>query len=303
MLRCIAFLLAAAVLLGCETTVEVEAPDYETVQVVEGTVTSDALSMDVSTSTSAFSQGGFNATLNADVTVTTDQGTWTVPYVDSTGSYVAPSDFAITPGTAFELRSETGGYAPAIVRDTVPPMPSASVTLGEFRETREYAVPLRTIRITIDDPAGPNFYALHLIQELILRNDEMNVVDVRRRGLYYESNSAPLITSTQPEDFEDAGQFYGNSAYFDDALFDGTSTEIVVEIPWSTQSSDGIERKLTAEVTAVSRASFTYRNDVLRHDRTSENPFSEPVVVEGNVDGGEGMVGGFTTREIVLLGN
>ena len=303
MLRCIAILLTVAVLLGCETTVEVEAPDYEPVQVIEGTVTSDALTIDASGSTSAFSQTGFNAIRDAEVTVTTDQGTWTIPYVDSTGTYVAPSDFAITPGSAFELRSEADGYAPAVVRDTVPPMPSATVELGAFRETDDYVAPLRTIRITIDDPAGPNFYALHLIQELILRDESMDVVDVRRRGLYYESNSAPLITSTQPEDFEDAGRFYGNSAYFDDTLFDGTSTEIVVEIPWSTQSSDGIERKVTAEVTAVSRASFTYRNEVLDHDRSSENPFSEPVVVRGNVDGGEGLVGGFTTREIVLLGN
>lgn len=291
--------LLAVLMLGCETTIEVDAPAYSPELVLEGTATTNALRVDVSQTSSAFSRGSYLETIrDANITATTDRGTWSLPYVDSLGLYVAPDDFEASPETPFQVRADADGFAPASARDTIPPAPVASIELGGISETSEYSFPTRTIRITLTDPSGPNYYALHVIGKETVRDENGDVIFTDRRAIGYESTAPPIVTSAPPQGLSDTGTFSGIGVYFDDALFDGTTTSLSIDVPLWFPDDTGGRRTIEyfVEVSAVSSAMFTYERDVEAHSETSENPFAEPTVVEGNVDGGQGVVGGFFMR-------
>ncbi len=139
----------------------------------------------------------------------------------------------------------------------------------------------------LEDPAGrSDFYFLELYAE-----SGFFVGQVCYRNLEETFEGQPAF-------FPDFGQLpqYCGRVYFTDERFDGTAHEIRLLVPLE---EGGFEGPVTAGTTfrvvlgLLSEDLYRYELAERLQQDTEGNPFAQPVIVPGNVEGGFGILGGF----------
>jgi len=303
--RCLFALLLAVPVVGCDMTRTLDLDDrnHESRLVLQGQFRpAGPWTVRVSRSVGAFESGrvGDEQFSVTDATVAVFQndeklGTLTR---DTLNRYSTDA-FAPEPETDYRVRASAPELEPVEATDRVPSLPPTRLSLE--RDSTEDD-PRRTLRLTIEDPGGvQNDYRIVLAS--LAEQDSGSTI--RSRQFFRTQNRAILNEMGESFDVEGENTYSGSHAVFTDALFDGQTYTIDLEVQSRVRGPrDGSVRVRAYElqVQALSADTYTYLHTRRLAAETGNNPFASPVDAEGNVEGGYGLMGGInvdTLREVV----
>lgn len=147
-----------------------------------------------------------------------------------------------------------------------------------------------TIALQFKDPPGENnFY--HLTLYFI----EYNLVDYE--DTVFHPFRSPVNFTIQDAAAEETS--FGSGALFSDQYFDGQVHNVKL-----TYHTYGIKRHMQtffAELTSLTESAYLYKSSIEDYQAASGDPFSEPVLVYGNIENGLGIFAGYATTTDSLV--
>lgn len=195
--------------------------------------------------------------------------------------------------TTYTLRVSAPGYKDVIAQDVVPRSVAIrdieSIPLGfSPGANADEIVYHYSIRITFDDPAAfHNYYHLRFHQEIlrVLISEAGDTITIGKRRDQIGFGSA--INNNTITAYLDDG------VLFEDNTFNGR--RVTFSFPFETNVL--IDRELPGhlfvELRAASEAYYRFYSTVGRQQNSPGAPYSEPVIVFSNVEGGKGIFAGF----------
>jgi hypothetical protein len=220
------------------------------------------------------------------------------------GSYVSARGLRPEPGCTYTLRAEAPGLPPAEATTTLPAPPAFTVRFDGLGDpTPRGDRPVR-LTFTLDDPPGEHVYGLsvssrwsHGEESFSCRYPFLSAEPALREGL-------GDIDEAINVDFFDVGFDPGNGlraffgAYFRDDLFAGTAHAFTLDVLTESCGPPGVE--LSVAVTSLAEDYVRYQQTIALQSQTEGNPFSEPVRIHSNVEGGLGVFAGYTRSAVAV---
>ena len=277
----IAALLAATA--GCETIVDVDVGTRPAELVVTSLFTPDEpWRVLVQRTVGTQEVAAFPAVVeDAIVTIRGDDGSFVALSHKGGGFYHAGSFFPRA-GVTYTLHAAADGFRTVEAVDRLPA--SAVVTAVRVRARSDADQETKRIDIEIrDDGEVRNFYELSVL-------DDRQVYQVPFTLLNTELEDQ--IRSLDPGDlFEpELTTPYIYRALIRDDPFDGKTFTFRLE----TDDFPGIHGDATVYIRTVSEAYFLYRRTRLLQQAAEKNPFVEPVMIQSNIRGGQGVFAGYS---------
>ena len=282
----------AAVLLftltGCKNIVDVDVPTPPPTLALYGFVHPDApVQLDVyrtaemgeSTTTEAL------RLTDAEVTVAAAQQQEVLRYVPGKG--YAGSGLVTSPGQTYRVEVSRPGFETVRAETTIPARPQVQVQTRNLGLEDGYFI--FEITLTIDDPAGENYYRLGMFRSI--------PPERRTQGVAWEHVSftaSDVSLRTNPADvggqrLEEAPQSF-RIAYIGDAAFDGSAKQLRLLAQYRDFE---LPTHASLVVTSMGRDYFAYHRDLELQRRNLDDPFAEPVALFSNVEDGAGVFGSY----------
>ncbi len=178
---------------------------------------------------------------------------------------------------------------PSLVTEYVHPQP-VTIESFEFKLMGPGSYPGTNninFKVGFTDPPGNNYY------EVVIAGDTNTKPDVVEYGTYLG------LTFVDPAYKNNTASYYLLPAIFDDTYFNGQS--VVFEFESQVFSNPEIKRYFVY-LRTISKDLYWYlKTSTLQRD-TRDDPFSQPVKVENNIENGYGIFGGVTqTYRIVTI--
>ncbi|GAA4447774.1 hypothetical protein GCM10023189_04600 [Nibrella saemangeumensis] len=220
---------------------------------------------------------------NATVTLSDGSRSITIPYNTQDGAYTTSSrTFPIRAGQTYRLQVSTSDNRRVEAVCTVPrAIPIATALVDSAVSTRLFSNQREMVyytRLTWQDPAGEaNYYRV--------AGDVSYSIDPTRG-----TASEPL-------------SFGRSSLLVSDRNQDGqTISSSRGELPVTSQVPTTAVRQytITAHLLHTEKNYFDYHTTVIRQDQTGGNPFAEPVLISGNIEGGLGCFGAYSRATVTL---
>ncbi len=196
-------------------------------------------------------------------------------YDTNTGHYlgVLPAPLIVQPGT-YRLEASAPGFDPVWSEQVVGDAAEIREASFEYLGTVSDEGKVHAIRVTIDDPPGEHFYALDFFI------DTKGALPETENGfhLYVDSND-PIIEYGWEE----------NTMLTDDA-FDGKSYKVLLYSPihpFEHIEIDGTE--MLVQLKTLSPDKYYFERSRSIYTDAKDFPFTEPVVVHDNIQGGHGI--------------
>ncbi|MEM6325652.1 MAG: DUF4249 domain-containing protein [Bacteroidota bacterium] len=304
-----------ALLAGCETSVVIDAPELENALVVYAFPQADSVwSVRVGRTLplGAVINGDPLPSEVQDATVRLFEGEALLDELvfeaglRPPGRYVSRLGLRPTPGTTYRLEVTAPGLPMAVAETTLPLPPEVELTRNEWEQVTVFGDGSlegeRGIGITLTDLPGEDVYEM-----AILRQDRS---DMCPDGLCNEilngfrSSSPSLrdgydlldvdVTIEENEPF--------TFAVFRDALFEARRQRF--DLTFDLFIFNGFGSASTVEnqlfVARVSEPFAEYQKALQNQDLNEDNPFAEPTPLYSNVQGGHGVVGGFSAVRVPL---
>ena len=112
-------------------------------------------------------------------------------------------------------------------------------------------------------------------------------------------SSDPVLNwNTVPSEMSDVSP--NNYNVFDDELFNGKSYVLTFDVDMYNTSNVKSLDDYSVDVQAISKSMYLYYKTLDAQQWYGDSPFSEPVQLHTNVDGGAGIVGGLTSNLLKL---
>lgn len=270
--------LLVLVLGGCDftRTLDVNTQDHESKLVLQGQMQpQQPLRVAVSRSVGAFESGEvdddqFSVT---DATMTVFQGDQRLGTLsrDSLNRY-STEGISFTAGTSYTIQASAPGLDSVEVTDRIPVLPPTGLSLASTSADE------RTLRLTIEDaPSTANYYRIALWE--VTQNE---VGERFRSEAYFETTAQAIV---QEVGSQAAGRYDGHDAFFPDEIFDGDTYRIDLQVDRKTG-----RMAFVLLVYGFSADTYRYRRFEDRAEGAGEGPFAEPIDLEGNVEGGYGLI-------------
>lgn len=162
------------------------------------------------------------------------------------------------------------------------------------------------IFFTLSDPSGSeNFYMVEVFQSAGYYIDyvmDPSTGEFVQDTIYLDFAPQRLFLSTtdqvllsEADGFADGGELYGSTFFFSDRLFNGNTRRFQLRLDYYS----GIAN-LEIRLTSASQSYWRYRRTIDRYDYSTDDPFSEPVQIFTNIEGGLGIWAGFSTSSVVI---
>lgn len=272
--------LCAAVLLGCETTVEVDVAAHTPQLVVTGLIEPGRpwhVLVQRTAGTGETAPDLPVAVPDATVTIRADGGSEIVLRHRGGGFYHAAGPLPEA-GAVYHLQAAAEGFAPVQASTRLPaPAPVTAFRLD--------ATPAEhRAEITLADPGTTrDFYEVFVLDDARFYPVPFTVVN---------PELMPQLQALDVDDLFDperAGRPL-ERVLLHDGPFDGTrfTLRLAVESPWNAATA-------TVYVRAVSEAYYRYMRSIRLQKGAAHHPFIEPVAARSNIRGGQGVFAGFTT--------
>ena len=195
--------------------------------------------------------------------------------------------------TTYTLRVSAPGYKDVIAQDVVPRGVAIrdieSIPLGfSPGANADEIVYHYNIRITFDDPAAfRNYYHLRFHQEIlrVLISEAGDTITIGKRRDQIGFGSA--INNNTITAYLDDG------VLFEDNTFNGRRVTFSFPFEANVLINRELPGHLFVELRAVSEAYYRFYSTVGRQQNSPGAPYSEPVIVFSNVEGGKGIFAGF----------
>ncbi len=197
--------------------------------------------------------------------------------------------------TTYTIRVEAPGCEPAMAKSKIPASISlASASIADFalddgKEPDAFSASY-TLSLSFNDPSEEkNYYHLSLYQQI--HRYQIYEGDTLITGAYL------LSLKFNPQDNTNGriAHINGGLLVEDNDLNNGKA--ISFELPLKIQLKKGEELlgKLFLELRAVTEEYYLYFSSLSRQKHSPDSPFSEPVILFDNIDGGLGIFAGYNS--------
>jgi hypothetical protein len=306
------FLVLTSLLLlsSCEKPVDFNNIQTEQELVVISNFTNNrALQVVVTTTRSAFSTDSEESpyVTNAQVDLHLDDGTFVEslafiqPKSEEDVPYYSTYSFIPQPNEFYTLKVSAPGYKTISARSRIPsPIELIDVVMNNLR--KQAALSGSEVDITYDlditfqDPSEEeNFYHISLVQELeefqVLGGDTTSI-GIREEYLLFDPR----------ENTQQQVAHLGGGILLEDSHFNGKAYSLNLPVRFSYDASRYTLGQLIVELRVVSEEYYRYFSSLSRQYTSKGEPFSEPVVIFDNVEGGQGVFAGYSgSRDSLFL--
>lgn len=301
--------LALAFCAGCETIIDLDAPDYDLEVVVTSTFTPDSLwSASVHRSAGIDARQDVKLQFVDDATVVILTGDDIVDRLiyAGEGRYASVAGLRPKAGTQYTLRIETAGASRVEAVSTAPkPTPITDASLRLVSAGRHILDgDLYELTFHISDPAGTNWYRFGVYR--YAAGNYYNAPDSVYRYLGLDTGEPSWYCGFREAHEPVPESSESNATCLDpvltDRLFDGQLYTLKATMRL-TRSSDGLggsgqhgRNEVLVLLSTLSEDYFEYQRTV--EDQTYGDPFAEPVHIYSNVKGGLGVFAGYSTTAV-----
>ncbi len=269
-------------ILGCEKEIDMDIPNNGSNIVVNGMLSPDStFKVNVSGSLHILDNGQPQYLDNAAVSIQDASGNTEALSLVEDGWY----ESAISPveGANYTISVSAGNYTSVSGQTTIPqsvPISSWDTVPGvSFEESA-------TVEVTIsfDDPASEqNYY--HVYLEKVI-DDGFGGAWVEPIGFY--------TRDAQIDQGGEAGKWY-NDLTLKDELFNGQSYDLVLYIDeYYFEEGFGSNDFIKMHLISASSDYYNYVRTYNSYLWSNGDPFSQPVIIYSNIDGGHGVFGGYS---------
>ncbi len=280
---------------SCEKIIPIDLPDQDRKIVINGLLAPDSLvNVNLSLSLSVLEPDSFLYLSDAEVDLYRDNELLGRMVYDSVGFYSLPGVRAAV-GEEYRITATKGGMASAEATTTIQ-SPVSILTLDTTHEILDYGQQLVNFKITFDDPVGKHYYGV----SAEMTYDFGGFDDL---GFPSERITTSVYLSDLDAFLEEEGVNYRGSIYFSDRLFEGASKSIEVGVSdYALTFSDTVW--ITIRLEKIEEAYYLYAISSQAYYEAHSNPFSEPVKVFTNVNGGFGILSSrsFSERKFIFWG-
>lgn len=298
MMLCLAALIT---LVGCETIIEVNPPDYDQELTVISYFNHDSTwsARIAHTVPAGMAQSDTDPFLdNAKVTVWDGDRLMDQLNYDGngTGWYESPNRLRPEIGVAYTMKVEAEGFQSASATSAIPAIPALSRAGHERIAEDQFKVYFR-----LTDPPGENFYSFNAYLGYPLTSSVTGQVEyvldllfmIRSDHLWHCS----YVYAADPvPDFEETEDTCLHGI-MTDRFFNGQAQDM--ELPVLIEPDEQWEAPiLIVMIHSLSPSFFEYKRTI-QLDELS-NPFSEPVQIYSNFEGARGVFAGFSTNYLVF---
>lgn len=279
--------------ISCEKIIEIDIPESERKIVVNGLLNPDSVvKINLSRSLSILENNEFVYLENAQVRLS-ENGT-DLGLLSNTGSgFYVLSGYYPNPGSEYYLQVEYPGLqtvtALAELKD-----PVDFSEIDTTSTTDEWGGGELRISFDFDDPAEENFYSIsvtatHKVFDYFTFSYLDSLVTYPVYFSFIEEGEGIQNRLVQ----EGATTYFGSKAFFSDALFNGKKMDVDISISkYSFFDADTVSLDVSLE--HISKPYYLYAVSSGNYDRSSGNPFAEPVSVYTNVENGLGIFSGYS---------
>ena len=285
---------------ACEQVIEPDLPDHRPRLVLHAFFTSDGVwtaHVGRSSGILELQLGAHERPVVADAEVELlagDEGVGELEFKDAAQAYVF-GDGTLQAGETYSLQVSAPGFEAIRATDTLPkPVPTSILWFRAPASSRSGSGGSGgfSVKLEIEDPPGEeNYYQVSLYRVFAGRGAS--------RVEYSFSTNDPSILADNSVDGSpiEEGEVEGDAPYFKDTLFDGRTHRIELS---SNLDDDPDPSGTYLQVLYISEAFYEYLKSSRIHDYTRENPFAEPLNVQGNVENGYGIFAGYSSQTFEL---
>lgn len=281
-------------LLACESIVDVDLPKQESKIVVNSLFTPDSSwKVNISKSLGTFDNsnvindqyGDYRKTVpeitNANVEIWEGDNFIIKLEYSQNGFYVTENIFPES-NKFYQIKVSAENFNSITAINSVPIAPAILNVENSIVENSDYGGSTE-LEISFKDQENvDNYYSLALMR---------TYPSGYSYNIWFESEDV-IFSGGSTISFEDESLFYGSQALFDDAIFDGKNYSLrIINNEYYYQDDAKIEIVLTS----LSKELFTYQKSIDAQRKAQDNPFSEPVFIHGNIEGGLGIFGGYNS--------
>lgn len=272
---------------GCEKVINVDIPEHTPVLVPNSRFTTDSLwFVHMSKSVSVLQSDDPEAVENARVEIYEDGVLLDTLTHFGDGLYLSMAGASPEVGKTYSMIASAPGFesvsavsaVPAMVEITDVAIEDSVSSVGGFGESYT-----SEIRVTFNDPPGPNYYILSLVRTVIA----ISPFDT------FEVQTFPFIWTDDP----DASEYFTSGIPFRDQLFDGQEKTLIL-------NADAADLDIVADqeiwLLSVTEDYYKYNLSAAAIRSGGFNPFTEPVLSHTNIEGGLGIFAGYAQFEYPL---
>jgi len=310
--RALTVLLVFALLsTGCRKYLDFEGEDLQPRLVLNGLAIADSvLTVQLTNSRGVIDPGALAAVTNGQVRVFDDQGDLVEELVHvGEGKY--RGTVTIVPGSVLAVKAEATGLEAVQATDRVPlavPVQQwDTATIATNSGGSGFDQNSLEITLTINDPGDrSNFYLIEgfvgqdfIIEEFFdpisgtLITDTIFFDEPVWSRAYFSTTDQVLI-SESGAGLGETRVYFGGAA-FRDQFFNGNTRTFTVRLEGFFRSST-----LDLRLVSISEAAFRYYRTLERYAYADGDPFSEPVQVFTNVQGGLGIWAGTNVEQVII---
>lgn len=281
-------------LASCEKIIDISIPEKERKIVVNGLMSPDKpVRIHLSRSLSVLENDSLIAIRGADASLFNGTDLIGKLLEESAGYYYLPS-FKPVVGQTYRLTATYDGLKPIEAIATLPPVvPIVSVDTATL--TGEWGQQELRLAVKFLDPAGVhNVYGFGI--DVTYKEFDYGTMSYTGKKL-----SRPTYLYSNNDGFlKDESTDFEGKLYFEDLLFDGQMKTVEFGITdYSFFESDTVW--LDVKMEQVDLPYYLYVLSYESYQQAHGNPFSEPVQVYTNVQGGYGIFAGSSTSNIPIV--
>ena len=224
-------------------------------------------------------------------------------YYEVPGYYSSVRGLHPEAGRTYTLRVEAPGFPPAEATTTLPTPPTFTAAFEGFGAPNPQGRPAR-LAVALDDPPGDQTYGLSVSGRTTLDGAPYVRAYPFLSAEPAFRESLGDIDEAIAVDFFDVGFEPGNGlrafsrTYFRDDLFAGTAFAFDLDVLLFGDAEG--QTQLTVTVASLDEDYARYQQTIALQSQTEGNPFSEPVRIHSNVEGGLGVFAGYTSSSVVV---
>ncbi|WP_075602302.1 DUF4249 domain-containing protein [Saccharicrinis aurantiacus] len=320
--------------LSCEKTIDYDGSQFGNFMVLNANLNADSLiSCGISSSTNLSEPYKFIVIQNAEVKLYKDKEFVTnMVFVDeseyvpdgnegaqdyygvdySVSKYIPEDEVYAIKGAEYTIEVQDKSFAPISASTHILEPANAEIVSVDISEDEDYygwSSSYLKMKIKVHDFSGEDYYRIVINSPVIIYNYETGetLLSLQKRPYsgYLESDDPVLnFNKISENEFEDVP--YNSYGIFNDFLFDGDSYILSLQLYNESSGLSEVDKQMYLEgievdIQKITKGLYRYYKSVDESTYYGDNPFSEPVKIYSNVEGGAGILGASTSNILKLV--
>ncbi len=284
---------------ACEVVLDVEVPEQDPKLVLNSFLNPDStILVDLSQDAYILSENEFTQISGASLQLFENGNA--VSFFEEQEDGIYRANLQPSPGNTYRISASKSGFEDVSATFTLPSQGASFVTT-DMRVSNKSGYEQLVWEIEIDDPASEDNYYEVMVEEAYV-NYHIDLIYDEMNDTYYEDTVAidtmyyaDYIELDQGE-FEDDPTRWGQSVLINDKTFDGQRYKLKVYVDYYYYEGETHKKRMT--IRSCHKDYFNYQRSTRIQEWNDGDPFSQPVFVTSNIEGGYGIFSGFISSSI-----